>query len=224
MDKVCDDRDVCVFVEYTSYHKQTFTHCFPLSLFLVLASCCSLENNTDNVVLTLAVSQNTLESFRHDRGLKRPAASSPHTAATCVAFGGKSRYLTVGDASGAVCLWDLKKKTRVRHYFHSGAASLQATLDPTDASVLSLTHNALHVFRLREGTLTASLTGKSYTTFCTSTLEPTKIAIGSKNGSVHVWDVATQTRIISTSPHTSAITGVAYSCHQSTLVGVCFCR
>ena len=84
-----------------------------------------------------------LDSFRHDAGLKRPAANTPKLGvaakATCISFGVKSRYLVVGDDCGAVCLWDIKKRARVRHYFHpnekacfppsySGSDRLQCTL------------------------------------------------------------------------------------------------
>lgn len=195
---------------------RTFAHLSVLFLLLVvLASCSGLGNDDDNVVLTSTVSHGTLESFRHDRGLKRPSPSGQecvHAAATCISFGGKSRYLTVGDASGAVCLWDLKKKTRVRHYFHSATSSLQATVDPTNAHVLSLTQNALHVFRLREGTLAARLSGTSrYTHFSASVLEPSKVAIGTETGTVDVWDLSSQSKVGSLSPHTGAVTGVAFS-------------
>lgn len=182
------------------------------SLPIVLASCSSLGNDDDNVVLTSTESHSNLDSFRHDRALKRPAPARENAVATSVAFGGKSRYLTVGDTSGAICLWDLKKKTRVRHYFHSGTASLQAALDPKDTHVLSLTWSALHVFRLREGTLVASLSGTChYTTFSTSVLENSRVAIGTKTGVVDLWDVSSQSRIGSLSPHTGAVTGVAFS-------------
>ena len=182
------------------------------SLPIVLASCSSLGNDDDNVVLTSTESHSNLDSFRHDRALKRPSPAQENAVATSVAFGGKSRYLTVGDTSGAICLWDLKKKTRVRHYFHSGTASLQAALDPKDTHVLSLTWSALHAFRLREGTLAASLSGTChYTTFSTSVLENSRVAIGTKTGVVDLWDISSQSRIGSLSPHTGAVTGVAFS-------------
>lgn len=188
----------------------------------VLASCCSsradTENDDDNVVLTSAASHGTLDSLRHDSNLKHPASfvakhGAAVAAATSVAFGGKSRYLTVGDSSGAVCLWDLKKKTRVRNYFHSGAASIKAAMDPTDSLVLSLTQNALHVFRLREGTLANTLLASAgrYSTFSASVLEPHKVAIGARTGSVDVWNVASQTKVNSLSPHTGEVTGMAFS-------------
>lgn len=179
---------------------------------IVLASCSSLGNDDDNVVLTSTESHSNLESFRHDRGLRRPSPAQANAAATCVAFGGKSRYLTIGDTSGAICLWDLKKKTRVRHYFHSGTTSLQAALDPKDTHVLSLTWNALHVFRLREGTLAASLSGTChYTTFSASVLETSRVAIGTKTGIVDLWDISSKSIMHSFSPHTRAVTGVAFS-------------
>ena len=157
-------------------------------------------------------SHSNLDSFRHDRALKRPSSALENRVATSVAFGGKSRYLTVGDTSGAICLWDLKKKIRVRHYFHSGTASLQAALDPKDTHVLSLNWRALHVFRLREGTLATTLSGTChYTTFSTSVLESSRVAIGTKTGTVDLWDVSSESMAGSLSPHTGAVTGVAFS-------------
>jgi len=172
-------------------------------------------NDKNNVVFTSTTSQHSmLDSFRHDAGLKRPASSAPknsNAAATCVSFGVKSRYLIVGDDCGAVCLWDLKKNSRVRHYFHS-FASLQATLDPTDTNVLSLSERALHIFKLREGTLAASIAGASRCTkFSTSLVEPRHVAIGTRIGSLELYDVSLQSKIRSMSPHTGSVTGVAFS-------------
>lgn len=173
-----------------------------------------MENGRqDNIVLTSTLQNNNkLESFRHDAGLKRPApAPSKNAKATCVEFGVKSRYLLVGDDAGAVCLWDLKKKTRVRHYFHSHA-SLQATLDPNDTNVLSLSETSLNMFRLREATLAASITGSSrFTKFSTSLLEPNSVVIGTRIGSVELYDVSLQSKIASISPHTGPVTSVAFS-------------
>ena len=171
-----------------------------------------MENNQDNVVLTSTFHNNRLESFRHDVGLKRPrSAPATNAKATCVTFGLKSRHLLVGDDSGAVCLWDLKKKARVRHYFTS-TGCLEATLDPTDTNVLSLTKRSLHIFRLREGTLSATIPGSSrFTKLSTSQLEPTTVAIGTCIGNIDVLDVSLQTKVISMSPHTGSVTAVAFS-------------
>lgn len=187
-----------------------------LFYFLVLASCLAVENDKDNVVLTSTLQNTTLESFRHDARLKRPAANTPkdgsEAKATCISFGVKSRYLLVGDATGAVCLWDLKKKSRVRHYFHSNAA-LQVTLDPTDSNVLSLSENALNIFRLREGTQATSITGSAarLTKFTTSILEPRNVAIGTRIGSLDLYDISLQSKVLSMSSHTGAVTGLQYS-------------
>jgi WD40 repeat protein len=89
---------------------------------------------------------------------------------------------------------------------------LQAALDPTDTHVLSLTQNALHVFRLREGTLAARLSGTCrYTHFSASVLETSKVAIGTTTGTVDIWDLSSQSKVGSLSPHTGAVTGVAFS-------------
>lgn len=182
-----------------------------------------MENgDTDNVFFssnTMQQPAKLLDSFRHDAGLKRPATNTPKLGvaakATCISFGVKSRYLVVGDDCGAVCLWDIKKRARVRHYFHPNEkhASLQATLDPTDSNVLSLSETALHIFRLREATLAASISESAsrLTTYSTSSLQPTHVAIGTRIGSLDVYDMALQSQVLSMSPHTGSITAVQYS-------------
>lgn len=179
-----------------------------------------MESSKDNnvVLSSTSLGGNTLlDSFRHDAGLKRPATPKNKNAnPTCIEFGVKSRYLVVGDECGAVCLWDLKKKARVRHYFHSSSSgyssSLQATLDPTDSNVLSLSETSLNIFRLREATLAATITGTSrFCKFSTSPLEPRNVAIGGRIGNVDLYDVSLQNKILSMSPHTGPITGVAMS-------------
>lgn len=181
-----------------------------------------MENGeTDNVFFS-STSQNAklLDSFRHDAGLKRPTTNTPKPGvdakATCISFGVKSRYLVVGDDCGTVCLWDIKKRSRVRHYFHPNEnhASLQATLDPTDSNVLSLSEKAFYIFRLREATLAASIsetTTSRLTRYSTSSLEPRHVAIGTRTGSLNVYDMALQSQVLSMSLHTGAITGVQYS-------------
>lgn len=172
------------------------------------------DKNQDNIVLSSQHNHSRLDSFRHDVGLKRPAGSNQTVATpTCLTFAAKSRYLVVGDDAGAVCLWDLKKKSRVRNYFHS-FQSLQATLDPTDSNILSLSSNALHVFRLREATLAASIDAgneSKFTKFSTSALEPRHVAIGTQSGTLEVYDMAQQASILSTVPHSAPVTGVKYS-------------
>ncbi len=141
----------------------------------------------------------------------------------------KSRYLVVGDDCGTVCLWDIKKRSRVRHYFHPNEnhASLQATLDPTDSNVLSLSEKAFYIFHvlslsekafyifhLREATLAASIsetTTSRLTRYSTSSLEPRHVAIGTCIGSLNVYDMALQSQVLSMSLHTGSITGVQYS-------------
>ena len=84
-------------------------------------------DSRNNVVLTVAESGNRVDSLQHDLNWDRPPASG-----TSIAFGGKSRYIAVGDNSGAVCLWDLKKRMRVREFFHDGYPSIQVAVEPSD--------------------------------------------------------------------------------------------
>ncbi len=154
-----------------------------------------------------------MDSFQHNEEWKRPAG-----AATSLAFGGKSRYLCIGDKSGAVCLWDLKKKVRVRQFFHEGQPSLQVSLDPKDTYVLSLTSQALRSYKLREGVPATTWTPASdyfYTKYNTSTLEPNIAVVGTDDGSLLLYDITNLQKSVPfftlSRRHNGSITGVAFS-------------
>lgn len=175
----------------------------------------------NNVVLTAAESGTRLDSLQHNQNWNRKAG-----VGTSVAFGGKSRYLTVGDESGAVCLWDLKKRSRVRQFFHDGYASRQVSVDPSDTFVLSLSHAFLSVYNLREGNLSTSLDPPdrhmSFTKFHTSPLEAEKTAIGTRDGSVVVYDIHSMNRntplLTLDRRQSDAITGISFSSVNSQLL------
>jgi hypothetical protein len=182
----------------------------------VLASCSRVNTDEklhDNVVLTAAQSGAKLDSMQHNQDWKRPAGNT-----TSVAFGGKSRYLCLGDSSGAVCLWDLKKRLRVRQFFHDGYPSRQVSLDPTDKYVVSLSDRLFSIYNLREGTLAMTLSppgSYSFTRFHISPLEPNVAAVGTTDGSILLYDI---THKESPTPffaldrrHAGAITGLAIS-------------
>lgn len=172
------------------------------------------EQLHNNVVLTAAQSGSLLDSLQHNQQWQRPPG-----AATSLAFGGKSRYLCIGDSTGAVCLWDLKKKLRVRQFFHVGKPSLQVSLDPTDTYVLSLTSQALHSYKLREGvpakTWTPQQKNYSFTKYCTSILEPNITAIGTDDGSALLYDISDMQKSVPffglSRRHKGPITGIAFS-------------
>jgi WD40 repeat protein len=182
-----------------------------------LASCSAVstgEKLHDNVVLTAAHSGAKLDSLQHNQYWKRQSQG----ATTSVAFGGKSRYLCLGDTSGAVCLWDLKKRLRVRQFFHDEHPSRQVSLDPSDKYVLSLSDQLLSIYNLREGTLATTFSpfgNYSYTCFHVSALEPHVVAVATSDGSILLYDITDATR---NSPfysldrrHSAAITAVAIS-------------
>ncbi|KAG7356153.1 WD40 repeat-containing protein [Nitzschia inconspicua] len=201
---------------------------------LVLATCSAVstdEHIHHNVMLISSQSGNRLDSFQHDQDWGR------HGVANSLQFGGKSRYLCVGDESGAVCLWDLKKKLRVRQFFHNDHPSRQVSLDPTDTYVLSLTPFFMYVYNLRDGILVATLTppgnkvseeakAVAFTKYCTTSLEPNIVAIGTSDGSVLLYDFTrgsggdTHSRpILSfTKRHEGAVTDVAFSPTDSKLL------
>jgi WD40 repeat protein len=175
----------------------------------------------NNVVLTAAESGTRLDSLQHNQNWNRQAG-----VGTSVAFGGKSRYLAIGDESGAVCLWDLKKRMRVRQFCHDGYASRQVSVDPSDTFVLSLSHAFLSVYNLREGNLSTTLDPPdrhmSFTKFHTSPLEAEKTAIGTRDGSVLVYDIHSQNRntplLTLDRRQSNAITGVSFSAVNSQLL------
>eukprot|EP00980_Cylindrotheca_fusiformis_P013789 scaffold3556_cov190-Cylindrotheca_fusiformis.AAC.24 len=175
----------------------------------------------NNVILTAAESGTRLDSLQHNQNWTRKAG-----VGTSVAFGGNSRYLTVGDESGAVCMWDLKKRTRVRQFFHDGYASRQVSVDPSDTFVLSLSHAFLSVYNLREGNLSTTLDPPdrhmSFTRFHTSPLEPEKTAIGTRDGSVLVYDIHQGGRnaplLTLDRRQSDAISGVSFSAVNSKLL------
>ena len=190
---------------------------------LVLASCSAIasdEHMHNTVVLTNAQTGTLLDSLQHNENWKRPAG-----AATSLVFGGKSRYLCVGDMSGAVCLWDLKKKVRARQYFHDGEPALQVSLDRTDTYVLSLSSQAMRSYKVREGvpsTAWRSPRDCRFTKFACSTLEPQLAAIGTDNGSILMYDVtdahSSETFLALNHRHSSPVTGVAFSCTNDKLL------
>lgn len=175
----------------------------------------------DNVVLVSSQSGQTLDSFQHDSQWKQKQQCTRNynhqgSAVKSINFGGKSRYLCIGDESGAVCLWDLKKKIRVRQFFHRKSSgdpdinncsdstypspSYQVSLDPTDTYVLSLSPLALYQYNLRDGQLVGTLKvpnnddghdidNDCFTLFSISDLEPNLCAIGTDNGSIYIHDI-----------------------------------
>ncbi|KAL3941959.1 MAG: hypothetical protein SGBAC_003761 [Bacillariaceae sp.] len=182
----------------------------------------SAMDSRNNVVLTVADSGNRVDSLQHDLNWGRPPASG-----TSIAFGGKSRYIAVGDNSGAVCLWDLKKRMRVREFFHDGYPSLQVAVDPSDKFIHSLTSEFLSIFNLRDATLSGNISPPSshwtFTRCHTSPLEVQKTAIGTNDGSILVYDTYRQPD--SSTPlltldrrHKGKITGLSFSAVNSQLL------
>ncbi|VEU37964.1 unnamed protein product [Pseudo-nitzschia multistriata] len=199
----------------------------------------------DNVVLLSSQSGQKLDSFQHDWGWKQKRkfalqqeqqwqeSSTQGSIVNSISFGGKSRYLCIGDESGAVCLWDLKKKVRVRQFFHNpiggagdnggkcnfaGFSSLQVSLDPTDTYVMSLSPRAMYQYNLRDGQLLGSLEVPKdddskdkqgtclFTVFAISNLEPNICAIGTSGGNIYLYDISAPHGLDQTStPHAKII-------------------
>ena len=111
----------------------------------VIATCSAVSTDEvihQNVVLISSQTGSRLDSFQHNKDWNVNGRSNG--IARTIQFGGKSRYLCIGDDSGAVCLWDLKKHVRVRQFFHDKHPSIQVALDPSDTYVLSLS-SRMHV-------------------------------------------------------------------------------
>ncbi len=196
----------------------------------------------DNIVLLSSQSGQTLDSFRHDADWKQQAQQKleknlGNCAAQSVGFGGKSRYLCIGDESGAVCLWDLKKKLRVRQFFHTFSEkpdpSLRVSLDPTDTYVLSLSPSNLYQYNLRDGQLVGRLglppqqDGNEldlphFTFFSISDKEPQLVAIGADDGRIFVHDLSSDAPLLEMPQHHSgAVTGLAFSAKHPDLLLSC---
>ena len=193
------------------------------------------EFEHDNIVLLSVQTGQQLDSFQHDeRNQKQQHRHGvAGTAANTINFGGKSRYLCIGDEYGAICLWDLKKKTRVRQYFHTTndpTPSLQVSLDPTDTYVMSLSSSAMYVYNLRDGLFMGTLKlpdgdDSIFTKYSISYLEPSKCAIGTNDGSIYMYDITNHSQ---SSPlfelpqrHSGAVTGLAFSAINSNLIISC---
>ena len=195
------------------------------------------EQQYDNVVLTATNTGAILDSLQHNREWNTAPLYRRAGICTSVAFGGKSRYLCLGDTSGAVCLWDLKKRTRARQFFHDRYPSNQVMLDPTDRYVLSLSDEIFNVYNLREGTLAASIMSPpnsnfgSYSKFCMSQIEPHVAAIGTRGGSLLLFDIVTAAAMsngnnikASTQPSTNNTTATPFAtmnhCHSNAITGI----
>ena len=193
----------------------------------------------DNIVLLSSQNGHTLDSFQHDSEWNQKPQNTQNeshhgSAVRSINFGGKSRYLCIGDESGAVCLWDLKKKIRVRQFFHHrddvGGAyanpSQQACLDPTDKYVLSLSPSAFYQYNLRDGQLVKKLKLPArndgndidvahFTVFSISDLEPNHCSIGTDDGNIYTHDISNPQESLQllkmTEKHSGEVTGLAHS-------------
>jgi len=174
----------------------------------------------NNIILTNAQTGDLLDSLQHNQNWRRPVGST-----TSLVFGGKSRYLCIGDRSGAVCLWDLKKKVRARQFFHEGQPSIQVSLDRTDTYILSLSPQTLRSYKVREGVPSTSWSVPGhcrYMKFACSTLEPHLAAIGCDDGSILGYDISnpqsSQTTFTLKQRRDSPITSLAFSYTNDKLV------
>eukprot|EP00559_Dactyliosolen_fragilissimus_P002279 CAMPEP_0184859644 /NCGR_PEP_ID=MMETSP0580-20130426/4630_1 /TAXON_ID=1118495 /ORGANISM="Dactyliosolen fragilissimus" /LENGTH=701 /DNA_ID=CAMNT_0027356399 /DNA_START=174 /DNA_END=2279 /DNA_ORIENTATION=+ len=177
--------------------------------------------------------------------------------ATSISFGGKaarSRYLCVSDASGYISVWDLKKSTRVRRFrlgatkssntsSHSKQSSefnnpcTKACMDPSDTYVAGLSGSpmdgSLQLFHLRQGKLALSMRGKdgkSYgggSCFEFSALEPNLVAVGTKQGSVLLWDLSTSSGVdccpssVMAQKHSGSVNDCNFSPNNKALLATC---
>eukprot|EP00550_Attheya_septentrionalis_P000983 CAMPEP_0198293454 /NCGR_PEP_ID=MMETSP1449-20131203/17329_1 /TAXON_ID=420275 /ORGANISM="Attheya septentrionalis, Strain CCMP2084" /LENGTH=683 /DNA_ID=CAMNT_0043993045 /DNA_START=153 /DNA_END=2204 /DNA_ORIENTATION=- len=202
----------------------------------VLATCSSLDASlssgdaTPNVVLSSAALGTSLDSFvSHGGGPTKSVSLAPGTA-TSIGFGGKSRYICVSNNMGLVSVWDMKKHSRVRIFdIHrstgrsSGGCS-RACFDPTDSLVaaLSSVDGGLRLYKLREGKIQSSLASPigahgGGVTLGFSSLKQNQAAVGLRNGTVLIWDVADAGGAGSPSPIASFVKR-----HKSDVTGVCF--
>jgi WD40 repeat protein len=203
-----------------------FSHQFFLFLFIVLASCSSANTDEirhENIVLTSTQSGAKLDALQHNKDWSRPAGVT-----TSLAFGGKSRYLCIGDTSGSVCLVDLKKRLRVRQFFQDGYPSRQVSLDPTDTYVLSLSDQLMTIWYLREGSVATTFVppgNYNFTCYSVTPLQESSniIAVGTSDGSILVYDISnihttTTPFLILEGTHSAAVTSIAMSPHNPTLL------
>ena len=112
----------------------------------------SLTYNHNNNVLATSYG-NTIELLHSGSGVSletiNNAPPQPSSeVVTSIAFGGKSRYLVAGSSSGSTCVWDLKRKRKVRLFVRprdrdrdSGGIGMGngvkgCNFDPSDSSVV----------------------------------------------------------------------------------------
>jgi WD40 repeat protein len=154
--------------------------------------CCVVQDTSigsDIIALIAAQSGRLLSSF----------GKQTMQGSLAAAFGGKSRYLCIGNEDGSVLVWDLKKQVQARQ-FKISSPCLHACLDPTDAFVFALGDWNLSIYRLREATLVAEIQptnvkhanqnqSSSLSCFAISLQAPYLTAVGSQAGRVWVYDL-----------------------------------
>jgi len=229
------------------------------------------KDNAHNVSLTLVESMKTFESFsnfhkdttnqnddpahdchHHHRTHPPPPRYTQTPLATSIAFGGqiaRSRYLCVGDAEGAVSVWDMKKNTRSRCFrltsssypseSTTGTMCSKACMDPTDTYVAALSGShspavrlELYLLRDKRGVAGPSVTmvkdgrkiGVSYggaECFQFSSLVKERVAVGARNGALLLWDISGTLTSTIKKAHKGAIIDLSFSPTDPKLIASC---
>ena len=156
----------------------------------------------------------------------------PYYRTTSLSFGGitsKSRYVCLSDDGGYISIWDMKKQPvkRARHFHLQQPKSSttvpscsKACIDPTDTFVIGLhdydnkpqntqtQHVTLDIFHLKKGSIIATLqddgthAGSSNCFHC-SNIATNQLLVGTKDGSILLWDLSSSSISSSTAKYTS---------------------
>ena len=157
-----------------------------------------------------------------------------------VKFGNKSRYLLVAECNESemlgnrIQILDVKKRGGVLRKFSCKNGTLrQASFDPTDTFVTTMTDDEVGVYRVKEGTLEARLglgaqqRVEKFVCFQFSPHDSNIIAVGTDQGSIHVWNLNDSINGLTfpyfsrQSSHHGIVTGLAFSPVNKVLLSSC---
>ena len=211
----------------------------------ILASLHDYSNNTSSsssdstsvVSLVHAPTRAVYETFEI---ANIPGVSMGTSQGCSLGFGNKSRYLLVAERNetevlgNRIQILDVKKRGGILRKFSCKNGVLrQASFDPTDTYVITMTDEEVGVYKVKEGTLETRLglgvhmEGQRFCTFQFSPHDSNIIAVGTQCGSVHLWNLKDSGINVALpyyscqSSHSGAVTSLAFSPVNQVLLSSC---
>ena len=140
--------------------------------------------------------------------------SDSPSKATSLSFGLKtSRYLCIGDDHGHVGLWDLKKKSRVRHYQQPVTSPLIIQTSVGDQCIYALSSSAMVVYWIKEGTCRTTISASESRLFTSHAVLPNEagVILGTEAGNyeVHRFFSGDEKKLTSIAFHEGPVRSVA---------------